>query len=473
MRRCSAVLALGALAAGCALGPNYRRPQAAAPPAYRGVTAAEARSLADTPWFELFAEPELNQLIRDALQSNLDLRLAAARVEEFRARAGLARSELGPTIGGAFETSAAPRQGVDNSYFGGLVFNWEIDFFGRLRRGSEAARADLLASEWAARATMASLVSDVAQTWFTLRSLDEQAAIARRTITTQEQSLELVRVLMRGGLASGVEEAQAVNQLATTRAQLPAIERQQVQAENLLSVLLGRPPQRLEREAPAHASPVPPEIPAGLPSSLLERRPDVAAAEARLHAATARVGVAQASRIPVPSIGLTGTLGMVSTALRDLFTGDATGARVASLGPFASVPLFDSGRGKRGVEIARAQLDQAEIEWRNTVLLSLREVADALVTVDRVREEIAQNEVREKAAREYLRLTDLSYRGGVRSYLEVLDAQRQLFSAEIDVSQSRRALLLGFVELYRALGGGWSEGTSGPPPSAAIGNPGA
>lgn len=460
MRGCSppaGLPLLAALTSACALGPHYRRPEITPPATYRGVTEPQARSLADTEWFELFAEPGLNAANREALENNLDLRFAVARVEEFRARAGLARSELGPTLGGAFETTSTPQSGIDNSYFGGLVFNWEIDFFGRLRRGSEAARADLLATEWGAKATMASLVSDVAQTWFTLRSLDEQAAIARRTIATQEQSLELVRTLMRGGLASGAEEAQAVNQLATTRAQLPAIERQQVQAENLLSVLLGRPPRAVPREAPPPGPPVPPEIPAGLPSTLLERRPDVAAAEASLHAATARVAVARASRIPVPRIGLTGTLGMVSTALRDLFTGDDTGAAVSSFGPFASLPLVDSGRGGKGVEIARAQLAQAELAWRNAVLLSLREVADALVTVDRVREEISQNEIRVTAASEYLRLTDLRYRGGVTSYLEVLDAQRQLFSAEIDLAQSRRALLLGFVELYRSLGGGWSN----------------
>jgi outer membrane protein, multidrug efflux system len=448
---------LAALASGCALGPNYRRPDITPPPAYRDVTAPEARSLADAQWFELFAEPALNALIKEALDNNLDLRFAVARVEEFRARAGLARAQLGPTVDGVFQTSATPKPDLDNSYLAGLVFNWEIDFFGRLRRGSEAARADLLASVGSARATMASLVSDVTQTWFTLRTLDEQAAIARRTIAAQEESLELVRTLMRGGLASGAEESQAINQLATTRAQLPRIERQQVQAENLLSVLLGRPPQAVQRAPLPEEFPVPPQIPVGLPSTLLERRPDIAAAEASLHAATARVGVAQANRIGIPLIGLTGTLGMVSTALTDLFTGDDTGEPLSAFGPFASALVVDSGRGKRGVEIARAQVTQAELAWRNTVLLSLREVADVLITLDRLREEIAQNEIRMTAAREYLRLTDLRFRGGVTSYLEVLDAQRQLFSAEIDLAESRRTVLLGYVELYRALGGGWSN----------------
>lgn len=445
-------------ASGCAaIGPNYQRPSIAPPPAYRGVTSPEAHSLADAQWFDVFADPALNALITEALDNNLDLRSAVARVEEFRARAGLARAQLGPTVNGVFQTSATPKPDIDNSYLGGLVFNWEIDFFGRLRRGSEAARADLLATVASARATMASLVSDVAQTWFTLRALDEQAAIAHRTIATQEQSLDLVRTLMRGGLASGAEESQAINQLATTRATLPAIERQQIQAENLLSVLLGRPPQAVPRSPTPDALPVPAQIPAGLPSGLLARRPDIAAAEASLRAATARVGVAMASRIPIPQIGLTGTLGMVSSALNDLFTGDETGAAISSFGPFATVPLVDTGRGRQNVAIARAQVREAELAWRTTVLLSLREVADALATVDRVREEIAQNEVRVRASRESLRLTELRYRGGVTSYLEVLDTQRQLFSAEIDLSDSRRTLLLGYVELYRSLGGGWSN----------------
>src|SRR5574340_65310 len=232
-------VAIGALAPGCTLGPDYKRPAIDLPPAYRGVTGPEARSLADTPWFELFSDPELDALIGQALDANLDLQAAVARVEEFRARAGLARAQLAPTVSGVFQTGVTPGTGLDNNYVAAGALNWELDFFGRLRRGSEAARADLLASVGAARAAMASLVADVARSWFTLRALDEQAAIARRTITAQEQSLDLVRTQMRAGLASGAEEAQAVNQLATTRARLPAIERQRIQAENLFSVLLG------------------------------------------------------------------------------------------------------------------------------------------------------------------------------------------------------------------------------------------
>lgn len=449
--------AIGALAPGCTLGPDYKRPAIDLPAAHRGVTGPEARSLADTPWFELFSDPELDSLIGQALDANLDLQAAVARVEEFRARAGLARAQLAPTVSGVFQTGVTPGTGLDNNYVAAGALNWELDFFGRLRRGSEAARADLLASVGAARAAMASLVADVARSWFTLRALDEQAAIARRTITAQEQSLALVRTQMRAGLASGAEEAQAVNQLATTRARLPAIERQRLQAENLLSVLLGRPPQAVARGTPPQALPVPPAIPAGLPSALLERRADVASAEASLHAATARVGVAVASRIPVPQLGLTGTFGVVSVALKDLFTGERTGSAVTSFGPSASVPLFDGGRGGSNVDAARAQLRQAELAWRTTVLLALREVADALTTVDTVREEMAQNEVRVGAARASLRLSEQRYRGGVTSYLEVLDTQRQLFSAELDLTDSRRALLVGYVDLYRALGGGWSD----------------
>jgi outer membrane protein, multidrug efflux system len=444
----------------CTLGPNYKRPTITPPPAYRSVTVTpeQARSIADLAWAELFNEPELTALIREAIDHNLDLMAALARVEEFRGRAALSRADLRPFVGGQFSTSAVPnRDDLDNSYSGSLFFNWEIDFFGRLRRGAEASVADLLATESGTRAVMSLIVTDVAQLYVTLRTFDEQLAIIQRTIKAQEESLDLVQKLAAGGVASGSEVQQALNQLATTRAALPRTERQLLQAENALSVLLGRPPAAVVRGTGPSTLPTAPDIPVGLPSQLLERRPDIVAAEQQLHAAVARLGVAVASKIPIPRIGLTGSFGRVSTSLEDFFGGGDRGQNVLSFGPFLDIPLYDGGAGSARVRIARAQAEQAALAYRNTILISLREVADALVTIQKIREEIADNEVRTEAAREYLRLTDLRYRGGVVSYLEVLDAQRQLFAAETDLTDTRGTQLLAVVQLYRALGGGWSN----------------
>jgi multidrug efflux system outer membrane protein len=454
------VLAAVGSSACAPMGPSYKRPTVTPPPAYRSVTVTpeQAHSIADLQWAEMFKEPELTALIREAIEHNLDLMAALARTEEFRGRAALSRADLKPFVGGQFTTTGLPnRDELDNSYSASLFFNWEIDFFGRLRRAAEASVADLLATESGTRAVMSFIVTDVAQLYVTLRTLDEQLAIIRRTIQAQEESLALVRRLAAGGVASGAEVQQALNQVATTRAALPRTERLMVQAENALSVLLGRPPSPVVRGTGASALPTAPDIPVGLPSQLLERRPDIVAAEQQLHAAVARIGVALASRIPIPRIGLTGSFGRVSTSLEDFFGGGDRAQNVLSFGPFLDIPLYDGGAGNARVRIARAQAEQAALDYRSTILVSLREVADALVTIQKIREEIAENEVRTEAAREYLRLTDLRYRGGVVSYLEVLDAQRQLFAAETDLTDTRGTQLLAVIQLYRALGGGWSN----------------
>ena len=451
-----AALVAGACAA---RGPNYERPTVTTPAAFRGstVTAAQAASIADLPWFEMFKEPELSALLREALDHNLDLMAAIARVEEFRGRAALAGANLKPSVSGSFSTDAQPNTGkIDNLYNAGLFFNWEIDFFGRLRRAAEAARAELLASEDGTRAVMSSVAAGVAQGYTTLRSLDDQVEITRRNIQAQEASLDLVKTLAAGGVATGIEVQQATTQLASTRAVLPQLERQLARVENAVSVLLGRAPREVARGSGPTALPTAPEIPVGLPSQLLERRPDIREAEHQLHAAVARIGVALAEKIPIPRIGLTSSFGRVSTSLGDLFGSDG-GANVFSLGGFIDVPLYDGGRSSARERIARALAEQAALDYRGVILESFREVADALVTIDRIRQEIGENQVRVNASREYLRLTDLRYRSGVVSYLEVLDGQRQVFSAEIDLSENQRTHLLAVVDLYRALGGGWSD----------------
>jgi multidrug efflux system outer membrane protein len=442
------------------VGPNYKRPAVTPPNAYRGATVSpdQAQSIADLQWFELFKEPELPALVREALDNNLDLMSAIARVEEFRGRAALAGAELRPTIGGSASTSPQAAKGtIDNAYSAGLFFNWEIDFFGRLRRSAEAARADLLASEDGSRAVMSSVATGVAQLYVTLRTLDEQRAITLRTIQAQEESLRLVQTLEKGGVASGVEVQQAVTQLATTRAVLPRIERQVVLVENQLSVFVGRAPGAVVRGSGPSDLPTAPDIPAGLPSELLERRPDIRFAENELRAAVARIGVAVASKIPVPRIGLTTSFGRISTSLDDFFQGGDKAENFFSIGPFVDIPLYDGGRGSARERIARAQAEQAALGYRSVILQSLREVADSLVTIDKVRQEIAENQTRVASSREYLRLTELRYRGGVASYLEVLDAQRQQFSAELDLSDARLTQIVAVIDLYRALGGGWSD----------------
>lgn len=460
LRRFASVLVPALAASSCMLGPNYQRPAVAPAPAYRDVTVTQdqARSIADMPWVDLFKEPELSALVREALDHNLELRSALFRVEEFRARAALSRADLKPFVGGQVTTGAAPSQSkFDNTYTAGLFFNWEIDFFGRVRRGSEAAQAALLSTEWGTRAVMTSVVTDVAQLYVTLRALDEQLDITRRTVASLEEWLVLVKKLDAGGVASGVDVAQATNQVAATRAVQPQIELQILQTENALAALVGRAPGKIARATGPVTMLVAPGVPVGLPSQLLERRPDILQAEYTLRSAVSQIGVAVASRIPVPSIGLTSTFGRYGSDLGDYFSGGPKAENLFSFGPFLNIPLFDGGAGRARVKIAQAQAEQAALAYKGTFLQSLREVADALGTVDRVRQQIADNQTRVDAAKEYLRLTDMRYRGGVSSYLEVLDAQRQLFSAEIDLAQARGQQLSGAVDLYRALGGGWSD----------------
>jgi len=448
-------------ASACApVGPNYKRPTVTPPTAYRGatVTSDQAQSIADLPWFELFKEQELAALVREALDHNLDLMTAIARVEVFRGRAALAGADFRPTIDGSVSSTSQPARGdIDNAYNAGLFFNWEIDFFGRLRRTAEAARAELLASEDGSRAVMSQVAAGVAQGYVTLRALDEQIEITRRNIQAQEDSLKLVQTLAQGGVASGAEVQQALTQVASTRAVLPRIERQLVQTENQVSVLVGRAPSEVARGAGPATLPTAPDIPVGLPSQLLERRPDIRAAENQLRAAVARIGVTVATKPFVPRIGLTTSFGRVSTSLDDFFQGGDKAENVFSLGGFIDIPLYDGGRGAARERIARALAEEAALGYRSVILTSFREVADALVTIDKIRQEISENTIRVDAAREYLRLTDLRYRGGVVSYLEVLDAQRQVFSAELDLSDSRLTQLLAAIDLYRALGGGWSD----------------
>jgi len=456
MSRVAAVIGGALLVTGCAIGPDYRRPELPAQDQYRSVLEPQAAaSFADLEWAEVFEDPGLRSVLEIAVVNNLDLQLAAARVEEFRGRARVARSYLGPEIRGTGATSPSPASSEDSSYSLGFSLSWELDLFGRLRRSNEAARAQLLASEDAARGVMNALVADIATTWFRLRELDTEVAIIERTIKSQVDTLELVRSLKRNGVASGTEEQQALSQLAGTRAQLPLALQRRVQTENLLRFLMGYAPEPVPRPAEPHAFTVPAEIPVGLPAQLLERRPDLRRLENELHAATANIGFAEASRFPYLSIGLTSFFGLVSPELARLLDGDDPAAELFSIGPFLDAPIYQSGRGTGNVEVARAQMKQAELAYRRGVLQAYREVADVLVVTDQVRDFIAQSAIRVEAAREVLRLQQMRYRAGVVSFLEVLDAERQLFLAEIEFARARLSQYEAYVELYRALGGGW------------------
>jgi multidrug efflux system outer membrane protein len=444
----------------CMLGPNYQRPAVSPPATFRGATVPpdQARSIADLPWFEMFNEPELAALVREALDNNLDLWSAAARMEEFRGRAALAGAQSKPTAGGTFNASPAATGGTwDNAYFGGLFFNWEIDFFGKYRRGAEAATAELLASEDGTRAVMSLVASTVAQRYVSLKSVDERIVITQRTIASLEQALHLVQTLARGGVASGVEVQQAITQLTFTKAALPRLERERRLLENEISVLAGRAPGDIVRGTTAGTWPATPDIPAGLPSALLERRPDIREAENALHAAVARIGIAVAEKIPVPSIGLTGSFGRIGSSLEDFFGGGDKAEGLLSIFPFIDIPLYDGGRASSRERVLRAQAQQAAIGYRSVILQSLREVADALATLQTARAETVEQEARVTATTEYVRLAEMRFFGGVSSYLEVLDAQREQYAAEIDLANSRLRELLGVIDLYRALGGGWSD----------------
>lgn len=461
MKRANRIVALAVSIAlgGCALGPDYKRPaDLPAPGQFRNVlTPQEAASFADVSWADTFNDPELKPILETALTNNLDLQMALARVEEYRGYSHVARSYLGPELRGVGSTSPNAASKEDSGYSLGLSLKWEIDLFGRLRRSNEAARAQLLATEGAARGVTTSLVANVATTWFRLRELDEEVAIIEHTIESQQSSLSLVQSQKRNGVASAAEEQQALAQLAATRSQLPLAEQRRVQTENLLRFLLGDAPASVQRQESPSAFPVPAEIPVGLPAQLLARRPDLRQLESQLHAATANIGVAQASRFPYLSLGLTSFFGIVSPELGHLLDGNDPATSLFSIGPFVDMPIFQSGRGTGNVEVARAQLRQSELAYRRGVLQAYRETADALIVTDKVRSFIHENQIRTDASRKVLELQHKRYRAGVVSYLEVLDAERQLFAAEIDLARAKLSQLEGYVELYRALGGGWSK----------------
>lgn len=459
MRRL-AVSILAVLLTACAMGPDYTRPGISTPESFR-MAGKEGESIANLPWWELLRDEELQKLVRIALTENKDLKQAVASVEEYQARLLIARMDFAPQLSVSGNAPLAKMGGVGFpgfpsafSYYGQGTLSWELDFWGRVRRENEAARADLWAREENRRAVVLQLVSGVAQAYFDLRQLDMQLDIARRTLQSWEESVKIAQARLRQGMIPKLDLDQFEAERANAAARTAELERQMVQKENELSVLLGRNPAQISRGRSLIEQVMPPEVPAGLPSELLQRRPDILQSEQQLAAATARIGVAKAERFP--KITLTGLLGVASPHLSRLVNPGQFG----EVGPSLTGPLFNAqilGFQQQAVE---AQARQAVAQYEQTILVAFREVEDALVAVRKTRDQTLAQEEQVAALRSALHLADLRYKGGISNYLDVLTAKQGLFNAELSLASTRRLHLVSIVQLYKALGGGWSSGTS-------------
>jgi outer membrane protein, multidrug efflux system len=460
MRWMVAPLALCLVLAGCTLGPTYQRPAVPAPEVWRdGPPHADPASLADLSWWELFEDEELRRLVQAALEANKDLRIAVTRVDQARALLGVTRAAQFPEINAGasattnrFSDTVRPRgQGGQSDLFSTTVdLTFEIDIWGRLRRATEAARAEFLASDEARHAVVMTLVSDVATAYLRLRQLDLELETTRQNLASRQGSLQLVRDRLEAGLTSALDLRQAEAELASTAAQIPDLERQIAQTEHQLSILLGRNPGGISRGRPLTGQTFPPTVPAGLPSALLERRPDIRQAEDGLIAANARIGVAKAAFFP--QVSLTGFFGVESVALSDLFTGPS---RIWQFGPTVTLPIFNAGRNRANLRLTEAQQRESLIRYEQAIQQGFREVEDALVAHRKAREALAEQEAAVRASREALSIAEFRYTSGLTNYLDVLDAQRTLLAAEVAESRTLLAQLVAVVQLYRALGGGW------------------
>ena len=460
MRRLLLALVCALGVSSCALGPDYERPEIDVPEGFREPGDA-GPPLANVEWWNVFQDQQLNALINIALEESRDLALASARLEEARARLGFVRANQFPRLdinAAASRGNSAeqffPGSGIQENYVISADLFFEVDLFGKLRRSTEAARAELLANEEARKTVYIALIADVAGTYFLLRDLDARREITERTLATRRDSTNIIRQRFERGTTPMLDVNQAEIQEADAAADLAAFERQVIQTENLLSVLVGRNPGPITRGDELVDQVRPPSVPGGLPSELLERRPDVRTAEQSLAAQTARIGVAQALRFP--SLGLTGSAGLASNDLSDLNDGDSS---IWNVGVNIFAPLFNAGQNKRNVEIEIARTEQLLQQYEFTVLQAFREVEDALVAIRTLRDESAAREMQTRAARNAAFLSMARYNGGVTSFLEVLDTERSLFQAEIAASAVRRARLVAIVDLYKALGGGWMAET--------------
>lgn len=457
--------ALAMMIAGCAVGPDYERPSVDVPATFRGTEAgAEVDALGDRAWTDMFQDPALVKLINDGLANNYDIRIAAARVDEFRALAGVTRGALFPQInaGIGFDSNNTservdPSAGQDytsHNWNAGVQLSWELDLFGRLRRNDEAALARWLASEQGRRSVMVTLVADISTGYFTLRQYDLELEIAKRTLVSNTQLVTFYRDRLQGGVSNRLEVNQAEANRAFTASRIPDIERRIVIQENRLNLLLGRGPGPIERGLLLTEQFVPPELPTGLPLQLLERRPDVMQAEQELVSSNADVGSAKA--LFFPNISITAFAGGLGRDFNDLGNGDAA---IWSAGSSLLQPLFNGGAIRFNYEAAKARFDQSLAQYQKTVQNSFRETADAVVTIQKTREVRVEVENSVKALKDAADLSRSRYEGGLSSYLDILIADQKLFDAELQLADVRGTEFIAIANLYRALGGGWQQDT--------------
>jgi outer membrane protein, multidrug efflux system len=482
-RPLAAVVAFVALLiGGCRLGPNYSRPAVPTPPTWRDMPTAEAESLANLPWWEVFDDPVLQELIRIALVENKDLKIAVERIEEARARYGFTKADIWPKVdlngtagrlrfnsGSLIHTPEGDTGTVNEAtetaiYSVTADVSWEIDFFGRIRRATEAQKALFLGTQEARRGAVLTLVADVARAYLELRDLDRRLTIARRTIQTRRENVQFAKDRFEGGLTPELDLRQADAELHRVLVVDFDLQRLIALKENELSVLLGRNPGPIVRGRAIEEQKIPAAVPAGLPSALLDRRPDVREAEQILAANTANIGEAKA--LLFPRIALTGSFGFTSTEFDTLFEGPSKSWNI--IGNLLQ-PIFNAGKNRRRVEITESRQRQTLYAYERTILEAFRETEDSLVTYRLTGEQRAAQGVRVDAERKVLEMAELRYKGGVSAYLEVLDAQRSLFNAELDEAATMGSHLVSLVRLYKALGGGWPPAPEPPPEGGAAG----
>jgi multidrug efflux system outer membrane protein len=490
MSKQSIAAALGVAAVlltGCTVGPKYKRPTIDTPTVYRSAEAngntqtsetprdqngaalpgqanspaSTALSLGDEKWWEIFGDPQLQDLIRTALKQNYDVRIAAERVLESQAQLGVTRSNEFPQLSGNAGYTA---QQFPSAQFGGLgsfvshlgqlstAASWNLDFWGEYRNATKAARAQLLASEWSQREVIDTLILDVAQGYFQLRTLDLELEISQRTLASRQESLKLTQTLESGGNVSLLDVRQAEELVSAAAANIPDTQRQITQEENALQTLLGQNPGPIARGLPIDQQPRMPVVPAGLPSSLIERRPDIRQAEEQLIAANAEIGVAKAQYFP--AISLTGQVGTGSNALNTLFQGSTF---AYTYGVSGTVPIFTAGRIRNNVHLTEAQEREAVLTYKKTIAQAFQDVSNALVAYQKFREFRDQQERFVTASRAAVDLSNMRYQGGYSAYLEVLTNQASLFQGELTLASARESEMLSLVQLYNALGGGWQQ----------------
>ena len=467
MKRLVVFALICCLGQGYAFGQKYQRPQVPTPKEFRADPAAQPdpQTLADMKWFELFKDEKLQELIREALANNYDLREAVSRIDAARANYGIVRSNQFPTIvaSGEVITQRNSRSGQfdvpepikrDRSW-GNLLLNllsFELDIWGRVRKATAAAKADLLATEEARRAVITTLIGDVATAYFNLRELDYELEISHRTLTSRQESLRIISLRQQNGVATMLEVRQAQELVYDATEVIPDLEKSIQQTENFLSFLTGRNPGAIERGLSLTEHVIPPAVPPGLPSDLIERRPDIRAAENSLIAANARIGVAKAEYFP--RISLTAFLGYESGQLTSLFSGSRS---VWGLAGQFSQPIFTAGRLKNNVRFTQAERDFLLTDYQKTIQGAFREVSDSLIAYQKVQEVRTQRALLVDTLRDRSRLSYLRYTGGVATLLDALDADRSLFEAERSLALARRDELVSVVQLYKSLGGGWQQ----------------